>query len=280
MSNLLKRLKDKETLSDTEMVIADYLIENYRDLSNLSTRELAKKTFSSSAAIVRFCQKFGFKGYIDFKISFLSEMIKHGSEVQAQLILEQDNINSIMDKVREININAINEAYNSLNPALLSRTVKLFNEADYIDFYTIDDWRDFANRTAESFTIVDKFYTINSSMPLQYLQAYKTPKKHLAFFINPSGENRLLIDIAKLLKRQLVPSILITANPNSTLASLVTEYFTVHIGDNVEELGPLVFLTSAKYVADTLLAILIAQTDYQGAKERDIWLNKNYSLKN
>ena len=280
MSNLLKRLQDKETLSDTEMVIADYLIENYRDLSNLSTRELAKKTFSSSAAIVRFCQKFGFKGYIDFKISFLSEMIKHGSEAQAQLILEQDNINSIMDKVREININAINEAYNSLNPALLSRAIKLFNDSDYIDFYAIDGYRDFANRTAESFTLVNKFYTIHSSMPLQYLQAYKTPKKHLAFFINPSGENRLLIDIAKLLKRQLVPSILITANPNSTLASLVTEYFTVHIGDNVEELGPLVFLTSAKYVADTLLSILIAQTDYQGAKEREIWLNENYSLKN
>lgn len=56
----------------------------------------------------------------------------------------------------------------------------------------------------------------------------------------------------------------------------MTEHFTVHIGDNVEELGPLVFFTSAKYVTDTLIAILIAQTDYQGAKEREIWLNENY----
>ena len=206
----------------------------------------------------------------------MAEMLKHGDEVQAQIISEQDNINSIMDKVREININSINEAYNLLNPALLSRVVKLFNHADYIDFYAIDDFRDFSHSVAESFAIVNKFYTVHSSMPLQYLQAYKTPKNHLAFFMSPSGENRLLIDIAKIIKRQTVPSILITANQNSTLAALVTEHFTVHIGDNVEELGPLVFFTSAKYVTDTLIAILIAQTDYQGAKERESWLNEKY----
>ena len=276
MSKLLKKMQNREILSSTEIIVADYLIENYRDLPNLSTRELAKRTFTSSAAIVRFCQKLGFEGYTDFKLSFMAEMLKHGDEVQAQIISEQDNINSIMDKVREININAINEAYNLLNPALLSRVVKLLNHADYIDFYAIDDFRDFAHNTAESFTIVNKFYTVHSSMPLQYLQAYKTPKNHLAFFICPSGENRLLIDIAKIIKRQTVPSILITANQNSTLAGLVTEHFTVHIGDNVEELGPLVFFTSAKYVTDTLIAILIAQTDYQGAKERESWLNEKY----
>ena len=108
MSNLLKKLQNREILSSTEIIVADYLIENYRDLPNLSTRELAKRTFTSSAAIVRFCQKLGFEGYTDFKLSFMTEMLKHGDEVQAQIISEQDNINSIMDKVREININAIN----------------------------------------------------------------------------------------------------------------------------------------------------------------------------
>ena len=276
MSKLLKKMQNREILSSTEIIIADYLIENYRDLPNLSTRELAKRTFTSSAAIVRFCQKLGFEGYTDFKLSFMTEMLKHGDEVQAQIISEQDNINSIMDKVREISINAINEAYNLLNPALLSRVVKLLNHADYIDFYTIDDYRDFARNTAESFAIINKFYKVHSSMAIQYLQAYKVPKNHLAFFICPSGENRLLIDIAKIIKRQTIPSILITTNPNSTLASLVTEHLTVHIGDNVEELGPLVFFTSSKYVTDTLIAILVSQTDYQGAKERESWLNKSY----
>ena len=86
MSSLLKKLQNKEMLSSTEMIVSDYLIENYRDLPKLSTRELAKRTFTSSAAIVRFCQKLGFEGYTDFKLSFMIEMMKHGSEVSASTI--------------------------------------------------------------------------------------------------------------------------------------------------------------------------------------------------
>ena len=274
MSNLLKKLQNTALLSDTETIVAKYLIENYRDLSNLSTRELAKRTFTSSAAIVRFCQKLGFEGYSDFRIHFLTEMMQHGNEAQAQLISEQDNINTLMDKVREININAINETYNLLNPALVSRVLKLFENATYIDFYTVDRCRNFANELSETFALVKKYSSIHLSMPLQYLQAYKTPKNHLGFFISPSGENRMLIDIAKMLKRQGIPTFLITAKSNSTLAELVTEHFVATIGDNVEDLGTLVFLTSTKFVTDILLASLITKTHYQDAIDKKSWLVK------
>ena len=276
MSNLLKTLQNKDLLSESELIISQYLLENYRDFQNLSTRELAKRTFSSSAAVIRFCQKLGFEGYTDFKITFLTEMMKHGGEVQAQIINEHDDINLIMRKVREINVNAINEAYNMLNPAVLSRTLKLLKKATYIDFYAMDGYRDFANRIADSFTLAKKYSTIHSSIPLQYLQAYKVPKNHLGFFISPMGENRFLIDIAKFLKRQDIPTILITAEPDSTLAKIVDEKFTALIGDNVEDLGPLVFSTSAKFIADTLLASLITQTDYKGARDKESWLNQNF----
>ena len=276
MSKLLRKLQNKDLLSESECIISQYLMENYRDFQKLSTRELAKRTFTSSAAVIRFCQKLGFEGYTDFKINFLTEIMQHGDEVQAQIINEQDDINLIMSKVREINVNAINEAYNMLNPAILSRAMKLLRESVYIDFYAMDGFRDSANRIANSFSLAKKYSTVHSSIPLQYLQAYKVPKNHLGFFISPSGENRFLIDIAKLLKRQSIPTILITAAPDSTLSNLVDEKFIAVIGDSVEELGPLVFFASAKFIADVLLATLITQTNYKGASEKISWLNENF----
>ena len=275
MANLLSKLKNKSLLSESELIIAQYLMENYRDFQNLSTRELAKRTFTSSAAIIRFCQKLGFKGYTDFKISFLTEIMQHGEEVQAQIINDQENIHTIMNKVRAINISAINYAYDRLNPAILARTMKLFNNADYIDFYTVDSCTDFANRVASSFYLINKYSTVHYSMPLQYLQAYKTPKNHLGFFIHPSGENRLLIDIAKLLKRQAVPTILITASPSSALAGLVNETFIATIGDDLSELGFLTFLSSAKFISDTLFAVMLTQDKYKYSLEKDVWIFKN-----
>lgn len=276
MSRLLRKLHDESFLSDSEIIVAKYLIENYRDISNLSTRELAKRTYTSSAAIVRFCQKLGFKGYSDFRISFLTEIMQHGDEVQAQIISEQDNIDTIIKKVREININSINEAYDMLNPALLSRVLKLFNQAEYIDFYVVDRCINFAGEIAESFLFANKKSTIHTSMPLQYLQAYRTPKNHLGFFISPDGENRLQADIARLLKRQSVPTVLITSSADSTLSKIVTEHFTVPIGTDIEDLGMLVFSVATKFVTDTLVTALIYQTNYKEAAEKYSWLNKKF----
>ena len=102
MSGLLKKLNDKSQFSDTEKVIADYILENFRELVNLSTRQLAQKTFTSSAAIVRFSQKLGFEGYTDFKTKFLAEMMQHISEPKEKFISDKDTINSIVEKVLKI----------------------------------------------------------------------------------------------------------------------------------------------------------------------------------
>ena len=71
MTDLISKLRDKKIFSSTEQVIADYILKNFREVANLSTRQLAKETFTSSAAIVRFSQKLGFSGYAEFKTKFL-----------------------------------------------------------------------------------------------------------------------------------------------------------------------------------------------------------------
>ena len=72
LTDLISKLRDKKIFSSTEQVIADYILNNYKDLANFSTRRLAKETFTSSAAIVRFSQKLGCSGYAEFKTKFLT----------------------------------------------------------------------------------------------------------------------------------------------------------------------------------------------------------------
>ena len=115
MNGLLRKLRDKEGFSDTEKVIADYLMENFRDLTKCSTRDLAKRTFTSSAAIVRFAQKMGFEGYSEFKLRFLTEITQYVSEPKENFFSERDTVPIIMDKIRHINMNVIQETYNMLN---------------------------------------------------------------------------------------------------------------------------------------------------------------------
>ena len=70
--SLLKKLEIAENFSESEKSIAQYILQNSEEVLNLSTIELAKKTYTSPATITRLCQKLDFKGYNDFKISLSS----------------------------------------------------------------------------------------------------------------------------------------------------------------------------------------------------------------
>lgn len=276
MANLFKKLNDKTKFSATEQVIVDYVLENFREVANLSTRELAKRTFTSSAAIVRFSQKLGFEGYSDFKIKFLSEVVQYLNEPHDKFITDKDSLEMIIEKVVGIEIDALKDTHDNINSRQFLRALNYLSSAEHVDFYAMHANVNLAKIAAESFIMANKFSTVHSSMTMQYLQAYHVPPSHISIIISRTGENRMLLDIAKTLHKQKSPIFCITSQPKSTLANLAQVVFAVASSDTMEELGPRVFLTGAKYVIDVLFALMMSKIDYQEAKKKEEWLSKNF----
>lgn len=54
-------------MSRTFKSIADYVMTNYKMVSFLSVQKLSQEIGVSTASIVRFCQKLGYSGYVDFQ---------------------------------------------------------------------------------------------------------------------------------------------------------------------------------------------------------------------
>lgn len=242
--NLIKELQEQQDFSDSERTIATYLLQHSRLLPSMTTRQLARETYTSSAAIVRFCQKLGFGGYTEFRVEFLAQMMKYleqpyGVELS---VTNQDSVHSILDKVTRLEIDALQETYQMLDAKEFVRAFAILQKTQHIDFYAMDNNLDIANMAASSFIMANKCSTVHTAMTMQYLQATGAPKEHVGFFISRTGENRMLIDIAHLLKLRGNPFLLITANQESTLASLADVVFPVASVKSMEELGPRVFL--------------------------------------
>lgn len=276
--NLIKELQEQQDFSDSERTIATYLLQHSRLLPSMTTRQLARETYTSSAAIVRFCQKLGFGGYTEFRVEFLAQMMKYleqpyGVELS---VTNQDSVHSILDKVTRLEIDALQETYQMLDAKEFVRAFAILQKTQHIDFYAMDNNLDIANMAASSFIMANKCSTVHTAMTMQYLQATGTPKEHVGFFISRTGENRMLIDIAHLLKLRGNPFLLITANQESTLASLADVVFPVASVKSMEELGPRVFLMGAKYVTDVLFAVLMTRVDFRNAQEKEIWLSKHF----
>ena len=278
MTGLGKQLQDKDGFSESEAMIADYLLANFRMLPGMSTRQLAKETFTSSAAIVRFSQKLGFGGYTEFRVKFLAEMMQymerpHGDEL---IMTDRDSVHSILDKVTSIEIDALKDTRSMLEPADFVRALAILNKTDHIDFYATDNNLDIANMASSGFIMANKCSTVHLAMTMQYLQATGAPKDHVAFFISRTGENRMLLDVAHLLKMRGNPIILITAVPRSNLANMADVVFPVATVKSMEELGPRVFLMGAKYVTDILFAVLMTRVDFHNAQQKEQWLRKHF----
>ena len=278
VSELVTKLQEQVDFSASEKMIAQYVLEHFRRLPEMTTRQLAKETFTSSAAIVRFCQKLGFGGYTEFRVKFLAEMLQyirqpHGESVA---MTDRDSIHSILDKVTSIELDALRDTRAMLDPADFMRAYHLLSGTQHVDFYATDTNLDIANMADASCIMADKCSTVHAAMTMQYLQCTSVPKEHVGFFISRTGENRMLIDIARMLKMRGVHFILITSVKDSTLAEIADVVLPVATVRAMEQLGPRVFLMGAKYVVDVLFAVLMTQVDYHNAREKESWLSHNF----
>lgn len=65
--DILKELQKHFDLSENEIVIATYMIEHIEEIPKLSSREFAKRTYTSATSIIRFIKKLGYSNYNEFK---------------------------------------------------------------------------------------------------------------------------------------------------------------------------------------------------------------------
>ena len=263
---LLKVLRDRNRFSITEQAVIEYALAHPEEISGLSARQLGERAFTSSAAVIRLCQKLGLSGYAEFRVRFASEVVRDLAEGRTldKSITNKDTIRSIMDKVARIEADALEETRSGVDPAIIMRTTFLLEHAERIDFYAQDNNIMLAQFASYCFMHAQKYSTVHTTTNIQYLQSLSTPATHVAFIISRTGENRQLIEMARNLRKQKNPIILLTAVEKSTLTGLADEVINVASADNFNELGSVVFLIGAKYIMEVLFGTLMAH-HYQKA---------------
>ena len=76
MSALVKIRSERDQLSAIERRIADFVLENAQLLRDYSSQQLANALGISQSSVVKFCQKLGFRGYPDLKLSVSEALVR------------------------------------------------------------------------------------------------------------------------------------------------------------------------------------------------------------
>ena len=87
--SIMTQLEFELGFSNSEKEIAKYILNHGEEVLTMSVKELAKKTYTSPATIVRLCKKIGLEGYNDFKIKY-SAQLQYDFLFVNRIVIEQN----------------------------------------------------------------------------------------------------------------------------------------------------------------------------------------------
>lgn len=189
--SLLNDLKMASQLTERENDIRSYFLNHPEHIADMSCRDIGEATYTSASSVTRFCQKFGCKGYPDFKLRFLSD-VKGGQILDdsgSVQISERENMVTLLEKASEVQTQALEATRKALSLSQLLRIQRLLLEHPCIDFYAYDTNIHLARYAASQFFHAGKIAAVYSETDIQVLNTLIAPEGHLAVLISHTGEN-------------------------------------------------------------------------------------------
>lgn len=260
--SLINDLKNASQLTEREKDIRSYFLSHPEYIVNMSCRNIGEATFTSASSVTRFCQKFGCKGYPDFKLRFLSD-VKSGQlldDPASVQLSERENMATLLKKVSDAQAQALDATQKALSLSQLLRIKRLLLEHPYIDFYAYDTNIHLARYAGSQFFHAGKIAAVYSETDIQVLNTFISPAGHLAVLISHTGENFKLIELTRLLRRNGTKTIIITSGKETSLGKMADEFLyaprPATIGEvETDKLSIPTFFTAAKYLLGLLFSI-------------------------
>jgi DNA-binding MurR/RpiR family transcriptional regulator len=219
----LVRIREALSLiKPAERNAANYILTHPEEVVRLSVKELAEKSNSSQAAIIRMCKNLGLEGFQELKIRIAGDLQSsiNGDEDYKE-IRPNDNIPTLIESVSNNNIFSIKETLKILDPEAVEEAVQALYQAKRIDFYGVAASQIIAQDAQQKFLRINKTCTAYQDSHLQLTSAVTLTKDDVAVGISYSGGTSQVLEVMKQARDAGAITIGITKYGSNPLADLV-----------------------------------------------------------
>ena len=213
--NLFINLKENKELSKNERILADYILKHPEDVLKMSSKDLGKECFVSTATVYRLCDKLGLSGFSDLKIkitSSLDDYRKSNENFNFDFPVNQFQTHyEIIQKIKEDYEQTLNLTANLFSLDQLRLIASAMKKAQIIDVYTSAGNINFAL----NFQFQMQEIGIQVNVPVdeyqQRLIAASSNENHLAIIITFGGRGILSDILPRILHKVKTPIVLISS---------------------------------------------------------------------
>lgn len=213
--NLFINLKENKDLSKNERILADYILKHPEDVLKMSSKDLGKECFVSTATVYRLCDKLGLSGFSDLKIkitSSLDDYRKSNEDFNFDFPVNQFQTHyEIIQKIKEDYEQTLNLTANLFSLDQLRLIASAMKKAQIIDVYTSAGNINFALNFQFQMQEIGKQVNVPIDEYQQRLIAASSNENHLAIIITFGGRGILSDILSRILHKVKTPIVLISS---------------------------------------------------------------------
>ena len=187
---LIRSLYD--SLSQTQRLLADYVLDNGDEVPFLTVHELAHKAGVSVATISRFARELKFDGFKEFKIQLGKDSLPSVAGF-FQAITSSDSDEDIIDKVFQGNITSLKDTLKLVNHDDLLRVARIIAISERIVFFGIGSSGNIARDAALRMMQLDIQAESYSDSYEILIQTHRMKKNEVAFGISHTGRSVITV---------------------------------------------------------------------------------------
>ena len=213
--NLFINLKENKDLSKNERILANYILKHPEDVLKMSSKDLGKVCFVSTATVYRLCDKLGLSGFSDLKIkitSSLDDYRKSNENFNFDFPVNQFQTHyEIIQKIKEDYEQTLNLTANLFSLDQLRLIASAMKKAQIIDVYTYAGNINFALNFQFQMQEIGKQVNVPIDEYQQRLIAASSDENHLAIIITFGGRGILSDILPRILHKVKTPIVLISS---------------------------------------------------------------------
>jgi DNA-binding MurR/RpiR family transcriptional regulator len=238
-----------DKFTKTEEELAHYILQRPEEVSQLTISQIAKKLHISPATITRFCQKLAFSGFNEFRHELKRFVDLRNTPKNMKNIKQVD----YFAKLYQDHLGIIDNTFHITTYDNIQKAVSFLTKANKIHVYGIGS----SGIAAQEFK--SKFFRIGLTVeaitdPHQsMMDAALSNENSVVIGISISGTTKEVISAVKIAKKQGACILVFTGDKNSALSQLgdltllVTSKNSMHMGQNISPLLPLLLLFDLLY---------------------------------
>lgn len=222
--NIQNLLQEQLDFTENEKVIANYILDHKDEVLHMSIQELAHKTYTSTSAIMRLCNRIHLNGFKDFKYEFSKEVLRPSADestVDANFPFKKNaSIPEISQQLKKLTVQTIQETQKLLSINDVKKVCHTMADANDVAIFGVGDAYLAGLAFQASLTRAGINFLSTPVYGEQGALAHTLSKNDCALVLSYSGQTPSTVNVAKILKKKNVPTIGITSNADSPLAKI------------------------------------------------------------